>query len=193
MYQSPNNKINAQKNTNIYEKILLSFPGNNKYSFEIGIYDDYLYVLNDKLKVKSSEKLNYYNKASLCIVYENGTLNIFNDGMNILSTPIDRIYFNNNRFSINKNKNIDMYLYAFLIYNKVVSSSELREIREYFITNQNKQSSKLPNTLDHSFDNVFQQTNNPNPLIKPFEDLNMNGQVYIDGFQNKCNNQSNAT
>ena len=188
----PNNKINAQKNTNIYEKILLSFPGNNKYSFEIGIYEDYLYVLNDKVKVKSSEKLNYYNKASLCIVYENGTLNIFNDGINILSTSIDKIYFNNDRFLINKNKNIDMYLYAFLIYNKVVSSSELREIREYFITNQNKQSSKLPNILDHSFDNVFQQTNNPNPLIKPFEDLNMNGQVYIDGFQNKCNNQSNA-
>ena len=122
-----------------------------------------MYVLNDKVKVKSSEKLNYYNKASLCIVYENGTLNILIDGINILSTPIDKIYFNSDRFSINKNKNIDMYLYTFLIYNKVISSSELREIREYFITNQNKQSSKLPNILDHSFDNVFQQTNNPNP------------------------------
>ena len=186
-----NKDSNTSKSSNIYEKILLSFPGNNKYSFEIGIYQDYLYVINDKLKVKSSDKLKYYNKSSLCIIYENSQINIYNDGINILSTPIDKIYFNNNNFIINKNKNIDMYLYSFLIYNKVVSSSELKEIREYFITNQNKNFNKQPNILEHSFDNVFKQTNNPNPLIKPFEDLNMNGQVVLDGFQNKCNNQSN--
>ena len=39
--------------------------------------------------------------------------------------------------------------------------------------------------MEHSFENVLQQTNNPNPLIKPFEDLNMNGIIENDTFQNK--------
>ena len=52
------NKDTPKENPdNIYEKILFSFPGNNKYSFEIGIYKEYLYLFNDKIKVKSSEKL----------------------------------------------------------------------------------------------------------------------------------------
>ena len=187
------NKDTPKENPdNIYEKILFSFPGNNKYSFEIGIYKDYLYLFNDKIKVKSSEKLNYFNKASLSIIYKDNSINIFMDGMNILSTKIDKIYFNKNNFIINKNKNIELFLYSFLVYNKVLSSKELRDIREYFITNQNKDYNRLPNILEHSFENVFHQTNNPNPLIKPFEDLNMNGMIDNDTFQNKYDNQSNA-
>ena len=105
---------------NIYEKILFSFPGNNKYSFDIGIYKEYLYLFNDKIKVKSSEKLNYFNKASLSIIYKDNSINIFMDGMNILSSKIDKIYFNKNNFIINKNKNIELFLYSFLVYNKVL-------------------------------------------------------------------------
>ena len=137
-------------------------------------------------------KLNYFNKASLSIIYKDNSINIFMDGMNILSSKIDKIYFNKNNFIINKNKNIELFLYSFLIYNKVLSSKELRDIREYFITNQNKDYNRLPNILEHSFENVFHQTNNPNPLIKPFEDLNMNGMIDNDTFQNKYDNQSNA-
>ena len=187
-----NNNESKENPDNMYEKILFSFPGNNKYSFEISIYKDYLYLFNDKIKVKSSEKLNYFNKASLSIIYKDNSINIFMDGINILSTKIDKIYFNKNNFIINKNKNIDIYLYSFLIYNKVVSSRDLKDIREYFITNQNKDYNKLPNILEHSFEDVFHQKNNPNPLIKPFEDLNMNGIIDNDTFQNKYNNQSNA-
>ena len=187
-----NKDTSKQNPDNIYEKILLSFPGNNKYSFEISIYKDYLYLFNDKIKVKSSEKLNYFNKASLSIIYKDNSINIFMDGLNILNTKIDKIYFNKNNFIINKNKNIDLYLYSFLIYNKVLSSTDLKDIREYFITNQNKDYNKLPNILEHSFEDVFYQKNNPNPLIKPFEDLNMNGVINNDTFQNKYNNQSNA-
>ena len=77
------------------------------------------------------------------------------DGMNILSSKIDKIYFNKNNFIINKNKNIELYLYCFLVYNKVLSSKELKDVREYFITNQNKDYNRLPNILEHSFEDVF--------------------------------------
>ena len=188
-------KINAlveddnKENKNIFEKNLLCFPGNNRYSFEILIENDYLVLKTDKNKIKSKDKLNYYNKASLVIIYKDGKMNIFNEGINIISFKIDKIYFNKNKFIINKNKNVDLYLYSFLIYNRIVDTKELREIREYFITNQNKNSNKLPNILEHSFDNVFSQKDLNDPLIKPYESIDLNNKVKVDNFKNYYDNQ----
>ena len=182
-----NNNINDKNN--IYEKILLCFPGNNKYSFEILIENDYLVLKNDKINIKSKEKLNYYNKSSLVIIYKDGKINIFNEGINIISSKIDKIYFNDNKFIINKNKNIDLFLYSFLIYNRVVDNNELKKIREYFITNQNKNYNKIPNILEHSFDNVFSQNHLNDPLVKPYENIDLNNKVKLDTFKNYYDNQ----
>ena len=56
------NKINS--------KTLLSIQGNNNYSFEIVIIDDYLYLVQDNQKIKSDKKLNYFNKSVITVLYD---------------------------------------------------------------------------------------------------------------------------
>ena len=133
-YPKINSLVNEEgnkNNKNIYEKNLLSLPGNNRYSFELLIENDHLVLKTDKNKIKSKDKLNYYNKASLVIIYKDGKMNIFNDGINIISAKIDKIYFNSNKFIINTNKNIDLFLYSLLIYQRIGDDKELRDLRAF--------------------------------------------------------------
>ena len=146
-------------------------------------------MISDKIRVRSKEKLNYYNKSSLVIIYKDSKINIFNDGINIISQKINKIYFSNNKFTINRNKNVDLYLYSFLIYNRFLENNELRKIREYFITNQDKNFNNLPNILNHSFEDVFAQTNSPVPLIKPFDNISQHEDIKVDTFKNHYDNQ----
>lgn len=163
---------NLTKKNDIFNKILLSLPGNNNYAFEIGIKDDYLYLLQDNQQTKSNRPLSFYKKSMITIIYENGILNIFNDGINILSKKINNIHFNKKQFSMNKNKNLSLYLYSFLSYNRVVDNDELKDIYNYFITNQNANYLESPSLINHQFDNVFKNNSNSSPLLKPYVSKN---------------------
>lgn len=168
--QEENNHVSNLDNNNT-NKTLLSIPGNNNYCFEIIIIDDYIYLLQNSKKIKSNKPLNYFNKSVITILYNNNTLNIYNDNVNILSHKIDSIFLNSKSLLINKNKNINLHLYNFIVYNRVVEAKELKDIREYFITNQNKKSDQTPNILDLTFDNVYDKSNFNNPLINNFDNI----------------------
>ena len=168
--QEENNHVSNLEKSNI-NKTLLSIPGNNNYCFEIIIIDDYIYLLQNSKKIKSNKPLNYFNKSVITILYNNNTLNIYNDNVNILSHKIDAIFLNSKSLLINKNKNINLHLYNFIVYNRVVEAKELRDIREYFITNQNKKSDQTPNILDLTFDNVYDKSNFNSPLINYFDNI----------------------
>ena len=173
-----NSKIegNFDNENNINNKVLLSIQGNNNYAFEIGILDDYLYLIQNNKKTKSNKPLNYYHKSTITILYENDVLNIYNDNLNILSKKINKIYFNNKPIIINKNKNLDLYVYNILVYNRLVETNELNNIRDYFITNQNKNTDTQPNILDLTFDNIYDNKNYNNPLVNSYD-------KFIEPFQ----------
>ena len=169
------NKIEENVNTNAKlnnaEKTLLSIQGNNSYCFEIVIIDDYIYLKQDNKKIKSTKQLNYFNKSVITIVYDNNLLNIYNDNMNVLSHKINKIYMNNKPVIINKNKNLNLFLYNFIVYNRIVETNELKEIRNYFITNQNKLSNQ--SILDITFDDTLRNNQNQNLLIDGFDNKNI--------------------
>jgi len=172
----------------ILETFLLSIPGNERYSFEIEINGKNLYLLSENYKYKATENLLIYNKSLLSIIYDNGLINIYLDGLNILSQKIGKLYFNNSNIILNRNKNIDVNLYGILFYNRIIERKELDEIRDYFITNKDK----FPNDTQTQPDiNVYQMNNgglnesnqnsNNNPLYKPYN-VKMNDK--IDNFSN---------
>ena len=150
-------------------KTLLSIQGNNNYCFEIIIKDDYLYLVQNNNKIKSNKSLNYFNKSVITVLYDGNVLNIYNDNLNILSYKINKIYLNKNPILINKNKNINLYLFNILVYNRIVDAEELKEIRDYFITNQNKKANN--GILDLTFDNVFDTNSIDNSLINGYNNV----------------------
>lgn len=162
-----NDKPSIENNKN-NDKTLLSVQGNNQYSFEILIIDDYLYLKQENNKFKSDKQLNYHNKSVITILYDGNKLNIYNDNLNILSKKINKLFLNNKPIIINKNKNINLHLYNILAYNRIVETNELKDIREYFITNQNKKSSNN-DILGLTFDNIYDNNNLNNSVIDGFD------------------------
>jgi hypothetical protein len=127
-------------NASITDFYLLSLSGNERYSFEIKLKDNFLYVICDENIYKSKNEIILYNKSLLSIQYNKGILYIIHDGIIVLKQKIRKVYFNENHFIINKNmnKNIQYNFYSILFYNRFIEINELNEIREYFITNKNK-------------------------------------------------------
>ena len=175
--------INKQENNNIidskiegnlekedlFNKILLSVPGNNGYSFEIGVLDDHLYLLQDQKRIKSDKPLQLYNKTMITILYRDSMINIYADQMNIISSKVNSLYFSPQSIILNKNNNMSMYLYALIVYNRIIDTTEMKEIRNYFITGLNKQTTTAPSINDIQFDNIFGNKSLNNPFVKPFD------------------------
>ena len=82
-------------------------------------------------------------------------MNIYCDNLNILSSKMNKLYMSNKPILLNKNKNLNMFLYSINVYNTIVDIQEVKDIRNYFITNLNKNKNNSPNTLDLQFDDVF--------------------------------------
>ena len=192
--QENNNSIDSKvegnlKTDTIFNKILLSICGNNNYAFELGIENDYLYLLQGKNKIKSNKQLTYYNKSMITCMYDGTTMNIFCDNLNIISSKINKLYMSKKPIILNKNKNLNMFLYSFLVYNTLVDIQELKDIRNYFITNLNKNKNNSPNTLDVQFDDVFKNNNTKNPFVKPFDKkIEKFGTISEETFQETYNN-----
>ena len=200
-YENNASDVVQDSKDEILETYLISIPGNERYSFEIEINGKDLYLLVGNNKYKASEKLLIYNKSLLCIMYDNGLINIYIDGLNILSQNITKLYFNNSNLIINRNKNLDLNLYSLLFYNRLIEKKELDDIRNYFITNQNKPSNDLTSSSYSTPDiNIFHMnainniTDNSvdNSLFKPYNkkmndkiDNFSNDNKFIDNFDNQ--------
>jgi len=128
--------INEEDNTSDF--YLLSVPGNERYSFEIKIKNNYIYLISDNKEYKSNNEVIFYNKSLFTITYKSGLINIYNDGLNILSKEIKKLYFSNDNILFNRNKNLNINFYSILFYDRVLETKELDEIREYFVSNTNK-------------------------------------------------------
>lgn len=186
--------IAVEAKNSIHDFYLLSIPGNDRYAFEIKWKDNYFYIVNGKDEYKTKNEIILYNKSLLAIIYDNNSLNLYLDNVNILSAPVKKLYFANDTFTINKNKNLNFNFYSILFYNRIVSRKELDNIRSYFIMNKDKNFSSPDINIHHMFNTADitanqMDYNDPNSLFKPFsKELTANQSVinnFIDTFDNK--------
>lgn len=179
-----------EENSNI-DFYLISVPGNERYAFEIKVVNNYFYLINGKKEYRSKNEIILYNKSLISINYENNIIEILHDGIVVLSEKIDNLYFSPNNIIINKNKNLNYNLYSLLYYNRVIKKKELNEIREYFITNKNKNFNTPDINIHHMNSSSEYTINNiDNTLFKPYdkkEDYNI---IFKDTFSNINNNNN---
>lgn len=155
MFMSQNDDISEfsgdSKTSNQGEMPLLYIPGNNSYSIKLtwdGADQKFIcYIPRDGktlTSIESSIGLTLNNKSMITIQYfTHGVLNIQQDGNRIISTQCDKLYFSTkDKVKFNPDGNLNMDLYAILNYDRILSKDELSKVREYFITNQNKDFSK---------------------------------------------------
>ena len=179
-------------NNNLMKFFLLSVPGNDNYSFEIEIRNNFLYLICGNKEFKTANEIILYNKTLISIVYNNGTIIVYQDGIILIKETITKLYFNNNKIVVNKNKNLDIDLYSILVYNRFVGKKELNEIREYFITNKNKNFNS-PDINNYHMNNNAQFTvnNNQNYTFRPYNKSlnekynNFNNNNFNDNFDNQ--------
>jgi hypothetical protein len=131
------------------DKYLISIPGNDKYAFELKLIDKHLHLIYDSNDIISSREIILYNKGLLSVLFNNNNINIFHDGINILSTTIRKCYFNTDKIIINRNKNLNLNLYSLLFFNRTIETDELDKIREYFIMTNNKNFTKIDINIYH--------------------------------------------
>ena len=167
--------INEEDNTSDF--YLLSMPGNERYSFEIKIKDNYIYLISDKNIYKSTHEVIFYNKSLFTITYNNGLINIYNDGLNILSKEIKKLYFSNDNILFNRNKNLNINLYSILFYDRVLETKELDEIREYFVSNKNK-NFNTPDINNYQMNSLLSPSTNNNSTYQPY-----NKKITINNFE----------
>ena len=149
---------------------LLSVPGNNRYAFEIKIVQNKLYLIIDNKEYKSTHDFIFYNKSLLFITYNGTKLNVYQDGLLLISVEPRKLYFNNNKIIINRNKNLNINLYSTLFYNRVINNSEMNDIREYFITNKNKNYNRTPDINTFHMNNYLLDNIKGNyPTYKPYD------------------------
>jgi len=184
--EASDNAVN--ENNSIKDFYLISVPGNNRYSFEIKFQDGYLFINNGQKTYKSRNEVIIYNKSLLAIIYTNDIIHIYLDSINIMSIEIGKLYFSKDSFVINKNKNLNLNLYALLFYNKVINRKELNEIREYFITNKDKHFETPDINRIHMFTGAEYTNNNIN-YIKPNNVRSLKNEsvenIFIDNFDNQ--------
>jgi hypothetical protein len=187
------NSVN-EKNSNM-DFYLINIPGNDRFAFELKIKDNYLYLINAKNEFKSKNELILYNKSLLSIIYDDNIIHVFLDGINIMSEKVNKLYFSNDTFIINKNKNLNYNIYGVLFYNRIVYKKELNEIRDYFITNKDKNFNTPDINVHHMYNSAEYTINNSDymnkNIIKSSEksfntnDTVNNNNNFIDTFDNK--------
>jgi hypothetical protein len=152
----------------VNESFLLSMPGNDRYSFEIRLDNDYLRLIIDNKEYISKQQLILYNKSLLAITYDGTTMNIYYDGALLISEKIRKIYLNTSPILINKNRNLNYHFYSILFYNRLIHLSELDELRSYFIENKNKKNNN-PDINDYLMSSTIDKLKDPTiSMIKPY-------------------------
>lgn len=175
-----NKNIGTDSDNGSEDNYLISVPGNDRYSFEIKIHNNYLILLNGNEEYKTKNEVILFNKSLLTIIYDGSILYIIHDGYEILKQKVKKMYFSKDNLIINKNRNIDYSFYSILFYNRIIDNDELKQIREYFITNQNK-NFNTPDINIHHMNNTANYTTNADDisLFKPYDK-----KIIIDNFNN---------
>lgn len=138
---------------------ILTIPGNNSYSLRLVLDKStntlILKLPNNKM-LSSNAGLVLNNETMISIIYTTGgKIKLYQDGNIIIDDTCDILYYSStDQIQINPNKDLNINLYAILNYERVVSVDELNKIRQYFITQQNKDFHSL-NSNDLTFDSSF--------------------------------------
>lgn len=174
---------------------ILTIPGNNTYSLKLLLdkTDKSLIMKLPGSKTYTSKKnLILNNETMISIIYEKGgKIRLYQDGNKLIDNTTDKFYYSaTEKVQINQNKDLDINLYAVLNYNRVVSDTELNEIRRYFITNQNKDFNSITiNTSDLSYDSSYYKNDWTN--VTPY---NKRDPTQAYSYDNEFNTQySNQT
>lgn len=132
-------------------------------------YDNCLYISCKNIKYKGIY-IGISHSRSLYILTINGNRLFLQKDDTLLDSPDIVLYdlsSNNNSFNANKafvlnpNKNLNMDLSAFLIYNRLISSQEINQIRSYLLNQQTNKTDKIiNNTYNINSDKVLEKKMN---------------------------------
>lgn len=172
---------------------LLLIPGNNSFSLKLSWDTKNSQLIcefpNQKV-LKSKTGLSFLNKSMLSIIYQtNGTITIYQDGVSIINGKGDKLYYSDtDKIIMNPDKLLNMNIYAILDYNRVLSVDELSLIREYFMTNANKDFTKFDYYYKEVLPNTFQVLTDINN-IAPYNRSDMINLYNSSEFAIKYGNQ----
>lgn len=162
-------ELTSEENINDY--LFLTIPGNQKYILKVFIKPDigYISIYANDGKINLFRNNMVFNKSILSITFKNDTLNLYQNGVLIKSVNCDNSIFypsSEKNIILNQNKNINVYMNYFSIYNNALISDDY-------------------NTIDDYFKGYFNQQNNHFIIIKPSNNNNNND------LKQKCKNDCN--
>ena len=125
----------AISDENINDYIFLTVPGNQNYLLKVFIKDDYISIYGNDGKINIFRDNIVFNKSIMSIVYKDNTLNLYQNGTLIETTSCnDAVFYpsQDKNINLNENKNIDLYMNYFAIYNTALTSDDYNTIDDYF-------------------------------------------------------------
>lgn len=143
----------------------LTIPGNNGSGIQLFIPNcqgRIKLVFNGSQTFYSDRQLVFYVKSVITLVYSNSMINVFQDGVNVLSAKIDAFYPNNNPITINSSFNWNATLFGIQFYNSKLSIEEMGNIYKYFVEKScstgidSEDFNMLSNSEVYDYDNSFQ-------------------------------------
>ena len=143
----------------------LTIPGNNGSGIQLFIPNcqgRIKLVFNGSQTFYSDRQLVFYVKSVITLVYSNSMINVFQDGVNVLSAKIDAFYPNNNPITINSSFNWNATLFGVQFYNSKLSIEEMGNIYKYFVEKScstgidSEDFNMLTNSEVYDYDNSFQ-------------------------------------
>lgn len=115
---------------------LVQIPGNQGDAIVLRVSND----LTSVNATVGSKTISYTGKLSqeksvLSLVYGGGRATLFQNGTKLVSKGgMDKLHFNGKILINGKNKNLDMKLYAVLLFSRKLSSTQLSELYSFFNT-----------------------------------------------------------
>lgn len=168
---------------------LVHIPGNQGNAIILSVSND----LTSISAIIGSKTITYNNKLSqeksvLSLVYGDGRVTLFQNGTKLISrSGMDKLHFNG-KIMINDNKmNLDMKLYAVLLFNRKLSSTQLSELYDFFNTYVAKRSGdniynyQMNNDVPGDIDNAIYKLDNDVSAI-----LGMEENLFIQDFDDRA-------
>lgn len=156
------------------QHMILQIPGNNSYSLQLLWLPDTKQMVirtpNQKIFF-TNENLVLQNKTMFSLLYySGGKIELYQDSVLLIQENVDIFYYSeNDKVSINYDRNIIMNIYSILSYNRNLSVDELKLVREYFMTNQNQNFTNVPvNIYDSMIRSPFEKLTLENDTITAY-------------------------
>ena len=204
-YSNKSNNYNTEENSSESEVKLeeeyssnnipnvLTIPGNNEYSIQ-------LFIPNGEGKIKvvfdkkgeytkySNRELVFYNKTVIILTYDNNKIKVYQDSIKILELKTEKVHLSNGNIIIGKSENWNAKLYSVLFYNDVLDTDKMNTIRDYFLKENNKNSSNFLPSESSNNNNYVSNGGNVYDYDNSFSSDKDNSN--LRGLSNKLDNKS---